>query len=186
MTDPRVANVDLVAAGQAPLLVKRYFEGGDPGVITAALAQVPEICERAVPFLRVAFGTTLISPRWKEVVVLRISGLNGCRFCTDTHTVGALDAGLDPAEIRALRGEGPVPGSFGPTDLSVLLFAEAFDHQPEAAVTHLRPRFADHEIVAFATLAGATVLLNGFATALGLPVGPEDRRRLARAGFAAG
>ncbi len=50
--------VALITAAGAPLLAWPSFAGGDPGPIVAALAQVPEMLEVAVPFLGVELPTS--------------------------------------------------------------------------------------------------------------------------------
>lgn len=87
-------NVRLLGADQAPLLARAYYAEGDPGPIVAALAQVPELLEVVMPFLGTAFGPTAIPWRTKEIVILRTSSQLDCRYCIQSHTTVALDAGL--------------------------------------------------------------------------------------------
>ncbi len=57
--------VVLITAAEAPLLAQPYFAGGDPGAIVAALAQVPEMLEVAVPFITVVLGPSAVDLRTK-------------------------------------------------------------------------------------------------------------------------
>ncbi len=102
----------LVGPDQAPLLARPYYAGGDPGPIVAALAQVPEPLETAMPFLGAALGPSGIDWRTKEIVIVRTSALAGCRYCVQAHTVVALDAGLSRDEVRALRTDIAVADAF--------------------------------------------------------------------------
>ena len=44
--------VELIDPHPAPLLLRDLFAGGDPGPIVGALAQVPELCQATLPFVR--------------------------------------------------------------------------------------------------------------------------------------
>jgi AhpD family alkylhydroperoxidase len=182
-----MSRVELVQAEQAPLLARPFYAlDGPTSPITRALAQVPELLEVAAPFIARVFGPTSLDLRTKEVVVLRVSVRNGCRYCIDTHTVAAWDAGLsaeDTARLRAVSADGPeVPEH----ERALVAWCDAFAAAPEpvpAAVSaRLREHFSEHELVELALLAGATAMLNRFCTALELPAGPATLARLAEGG----
>ncbi len=105
MTEPDVRTVliDLVERDQAPLLARRFFGDGPASPITASLAHVPELLEVALPFIGAALGPGTLGPRMKEIAILRTSALLECRYCVQSHTAVALDAGLSAGEVRALR-----------------------------------------------------------------------------------
>jgi len=177
----------LVRADQAPLLARPYYAGGDPGPIVAALAQVPELLETAMPFLGAALGPSGIDWRTKEIVIVRTSALAGCRYCVQSHTVVALDAGLSHDEVRALRTDLAVSDAFtDPRELALLewvdIVAGTGPVTDDARSTVCR-HWADHEVVELTTLVGTTLLLNRFATALALPTGADTTARLATEGL---
>ena len=97
--------VDPISLEQAPLLARPFYAGGDPGPIAATLAHVPELVELALPFLGAVLSPSSIPFRTKEIVILRTSCVMACRYCIDSHTPVALDAGLTVAQTRALRDE---------------------------------------------------------------------------------
>ncbi|MBJ7613923.1 MAG: hypothetical protein DLM67_15850 [Candidatus Nephthysia bennettiae] len=163
------AKVDLVTAEQAPLLARPYYQGGHPGPIAAALANVPELMRPMLTFVDSIFGPTSVPDRLKEIVILRVSSANGCRYCTESHTRVARRLGFGPEEIAALRGEARCPVHWSPREQSLFSFSEALSTTPDGAVEVLRPHFAEPQIVELVTLGSATVLLNRFATALELP-----------------
>lgn len=165
-----MANVELLTAERAPLLARPFYERGDPGPIASALAQVPELMDSALPFIGAVFGPTSVDARLKEIVVLRVSAVSGCRYCTETHTAVARRMRFDGAEVAALRGEGPLPETFALVERVLIAFSEALSARPEEAVELLRPHFSDAEIVELVTLGAATIMLNRFATALELPL----------------
>jgi AhpD family alkylhydroperoxidase len=175
-----MSRVTLVGADQAPLLARPYYpEQGQASPIVRALAQVPELLEVAMPFIARVFGPTSIDLRTKEIVVLRVSALNGCRYCVDTHTVAAWDAGLTQSETAALRG---TAAGFHAAEEALVAFCDAFCNAPAPVPDHvtrrLRSHFAEHEVVELSLLAGATAMLNRFCTALELPTAPTTRARL--------
>jgi AhpD family alkylhydroperoxidase len=186
----RHAGIPLVDPDQAPLLARPFYEAGDPGPIVAALAHVPELLEVCVPFLAVVYGPGALPARAKELVVLRTSALLGCRYCVEAHCVVALDTGLSDAEVRSLRGDGaPVAATFADErDGTLLDWVEAVAGGTGAVDPHrlekLRARYTTPEVVEITTVLGATVMLNRFCTALGLPSSPQTRQRLAEAGLA--
>jgi AhpD family alkylhydroperoxidase len=166
MAEPKV---ELLSQERAPLLARPYYEGGHPGPIAAALANVPELMEPMLSFTGAVFGPTSVDARLKEIVVLRVSSANGCRYCTETHSRVARRMGFTGEELAALCGESPAPGHWSPGERALLSFSEALSHRPGEAVELLRPLFDEPQIVELVTLGSATILLNRFATALELP-----------------
>ena len=175
---PRVALVD---AASAPLLSRPYFASGDPGPIVASLAQVPELLGPTMPFLGAVLGPSWIPVRDKEIVILRTSAVMGCRYCTEAHTVVALDSGLSRQEVRALRGELPVADAFGDAgERALVAWCDAVAQGAESDIREARQALVvdDAHVVELTLLVATTVLLNRYATALGLPTSPDVRDRL--------
>src|SRR5437016_12156012 len=137
-----MAKVGLVGKDQAPLLARPYYESGDPGPIAAALAHVPELMEVALPFIGAVLGPTSLEPRLKEIVILRVSSANGCRYCTESHTRVARRLGFGPDELASLRGEAPCPAHWSPTERALFSFSEVLSTRPEGAIERVRPHFA--------------------------------------------
>jgi AhpD family alkylhydroperoxidase len=155
----------------------------------AALAHVPELLEVAVPFIGTVLGASAVDLRTKEIVILRTSARLACRYCTQTHTVAARDAGLSRQEVAALRGEAPVDATFAEErERALVAWADAVaagpGPVPEAGRTALRAHFGDPEIVELTLLVGTTLMLNRFCTALELPTPPDALARLAEEGWA--
>lgn len=175
--------VTLLDASQAPLAAQEYYANGDPGPIVAALAHVPELLETALPFIGAALGASAIPLRTKEIVILRTSARLACRYCVDTHTVVARDAELSVAEVAALRGEGDIAAAFPDlADRSLIDWVDAVAVGPGApspeVTDALRAHASEAEIVELTLVAGTTLMLNRFATPLGLPTSAATLRRL--------
>jgi len=178
----------LIGAGQVPLLARPYYADGDPGPIVAALAQVPELLEVALPLIGGALGPSAINWRTKEIVIVRTSALAGCRYCVQAHSTVALDAGLSRVEVRALRAETAIGDVFSdPGELALLAWVDTVGGSAgpvdDAARAQLRRFWADHEVVELTMVVGVTLMLNRFATALALPTSAETLDRLATEGL---
>ncbi|MBA2341990.1 MAG: carboxymuconolactone decarboxylase family protein [Thermoleophilaceae bacterium] len=186
-----MSNVELIESQQAPLLVQGYYgPDGSASPITRALAQVPELAEVALPFIGRALAPGVLDERTVEIIVLRVSALNACPYCVATHTVLAWDAGLSEAETGALGSPAGERGRFEPREEALVAFCEAFcaapSPVPRKLLDALRDQgFADHELVDLALVAGATLMLNRFCTALGLEPSEATRERLEAVGAAA-
>jgi AhpD family alkylhydroperoxidase len=170
------------------LTSRRYFEQGDPGPIVAALAQVPEVLDVALPFIGTVLGPSAIDARSKELVILRTSAVLGCRYCVEAHTVVALDAGLTRDEIRAVRGEIDRGHVFLVEREATLLtwvdaVARGVGPLDASVAGRVAKCFAGHEIVELTLLVGVTMMLNRFCTALDLPTSPDVLTRLVREGL---
>ena len=134
--------------------------------------------EAALPFIARVYGETAIDLRTKEIAILRVSAVSGCRYCVNTHTVAAWDAGLTVGETTALCG---APAGLAPREA----LCAAPDRVPDAVAERVGEHFEEHELVELTLVAGATLMLNRFCTALELPTSPATLARLESAGVAA-
>ncbi len=182
------ARVRLLDAASAPLPTRPYFADGDPGPIAASLAHVPDLLPAALGFIGAALGGSWLPTRTKEIVILRVSALAGCRYCTAAHTVVALDSGLSLEQVRSLRGELPLTPAFDdPADLAVIGWSDAVHAGGERELAAARELFAAHfedgAVVELTVCATATLMLNRYATSLALPTAPQTLSRLASEGL---
>lgn len=180
--------IPLIEHRQAPPSAAPLFEGGDPGPLVAAWAHVPELLDVALPFIGMVLGPSSIGIRAKELVILRTSALMACRYCVDAHTDVALDVGLDPTEVAALRDERPIDESFtAPNELALLKWTDAVaigpGIVPDTVAEDMARHWQDYEIVELTMLVGVTLMLNRFATSLQLPTSDQTMDRLRTLGF---
>jgi AhpD family alkylhydroperoxidase len=182
--------VRMIDAQSAPLLLRDLYAGDDPGPIVGALAQVPELCEVALPFLGAALGPSAVTLRHKEIAVLRTSANLSCRYCIDAHTVVARDSGLSEPEVTALRsagGAGVVEAFPDIAEQALIAWIDALstgrgavDRTTSEAA---RDALGEHRLVDLTVTIGATMLLNRLATGLQLPTSDETIRRLGELGY---
>ena len=165
-----------------------FASGADPGPIAAAFAQVPELCEAALPYFGSSLSAGSTGVRLKEIAILRTSALLECRYCVAAHTVVAIDTGLSLDEVQALRGDLDPTTVFveeGERSLLAWIAEVALGRGPVSAATSesMRVHYDDYEIVELTNCIGVTMLLNRFCTALDLPTPPETAARLVAEGF---
>ncbi len=182
--------VPLIGVEQAPILARPFYpDDGPPSPLTASLAHVPEVLEVTLPFVGRVLGPTAIDARTKEIVILRCSSLMECRYCVETHTAVALDCGLSPEEVRALRGEEEAAAVFtNPDELALIAWVDGValgrGAAPDEVTARAREAMGHPELVELTLVAGATLMLNRYCSALGLPTSPMTLARLAEEGLA--
>ena len=184
--EPRVS---LLTRERAPLAVRRFFEHGDPGPITASLAHVPELLQVALPFFGMALAGVTLDPRTAELVIVRASSVLRCRYCTLTHGAIALDAGVSPEEVRSLCD--PSPDSIAVfTDARETALLAWVDEVaagrgtvPEDVAARLAGSFDEATVVELTAMVGCTILLNRYCSALRLPPAESSLARLRAAGL---
>jgi AhpD family alkylhydroperoxidase len=119
--------------------------------------------------------------------VLRVSARMGCRYCVQSHSAVALGAGLSKPEILALRADEALPGFPDPRERILLRWADALapgpGAVPETLVSAMTRAFAQHEVIEITMVAGATMMLNRYATALELPASRATLNKLTLEGL---
>ncbi len=182
--------VRLIDESSAPLLLRHLYDGGDPGPIVGALAQVPELCEVTLPFVGAALGASSVSFRQKEIAILRTSANLACRYCIDAHTVVAFESGLTDAEVVALRDAdaAAIAEVFAdPDERALIAWIDALSTGrgtvDEVTSTGALAALGEHRLVELTVTVGATFMLNRLCTGLRLPTSEETIRNLAAHGF---
>jgi AhpD family alkylhydroperoxidase len=105
--------VSLFKPETAPEAVRQFFAKGDPGPIASSLAHAPEIMQKALPFIGATLGpSSIANVRTKEIVILRASAVQQCRYCVNTHSYVARNSGLSKDEVQALQGHGDATKAF--------------------------------------------------------------------------
>ena len=72
--------------------------------------------------MKLAMGGELVSPAFRERLMLAVTAVNGCRYCSYYHAKEALKTGLPEAEIRAMQ-DGIVDNAPA-EELTALLYAQ--------------------------------------------------------------
>jgi uncharacterized peroxidase-related enzyme len=113
-----------------------------------------------------------------EAVYLRVSLINGCRYCSQHHIQGAKRVGITPEQMKALQ-EGNYSG-FSAAEQVALRYAEKLTRTPDGSTdadfAELKKHFSDEQIVDLHMLIGLANLTNRVTDPLGLEVEfPEEK-----------
>jgi len=168
-----VSRLPLLARDEAPLLARSWYRAdGSASALTRSLATAPDLLETLMPFLAQVMGESTLDLATKEIVIVRVSQLNGCRYCIAAHAPAALDAGVPATHVDALRGAAPLDALPGRERAlvewidRVTLDAASVD---DALVARLAEWFRDDELIELTVLAGTIGMLNRYCTAFDIP-----------------
>ena len=166
------ARLPLLTLDEAPLAAKRWFgPSGSASPLTRSLATAPDVLATMMPFLGQIMGAGSVDLATKELVILRVSALNGCRYCVAAHRVIAAEAGVAAEQIEAVCAVGAGPLAAGDDDLlawvdSVVLDTASID---EHLLERMSRTWRDDQLVELTLLVGATTMLNQYCTAFAIP-----------------
>lgn len=163
----------LLERAQAPVLSRRWYrEDGSASPLTRSLATAPDVMDVLMPFLGRIYGETSLDLATKELVILRVSQLNGCRYCLAAHRPAALEAGVPEEQVAALCDEASL-GVLPERERTIVEWADRLTLEPSAVTDELVARLLDHlrddQLVELTLVAGATTMLNQYCTALAIP-----------------
>ena len=180
--------VSLLSKSQAPITTRSFYADEKTNPLIASFAHVPELLLKGMPFIGQALGPSSLSFRTKELMILRTSAKLNCSYCTNTHTVVSIQAGLTHDEILALRGEKNIDEVFTDEKDKLLItwtdaMANGSSAIPSILAEQMTKKFSESEIVEFSLCIGATIMLNRYASALSLPVDPQHLVMITEHGF---
>ncbi len=128
--------------------------------ITKTMAYRPEIMKAWGPLSRAIMSDTTLDRRLRELVILKVSKLNSCKYCIGAHTLSARAIGIKNEEIDALDQYFQA-GFFTDKEKAALAFAEHVTKDasevPIEVFSRLRNYFDDGQIV---SLTSAICLFN--------------------------
>src|ERR1700737_2705646 len=99
-----MARISLIAPETATPEVKEIYEQtlrGKPGNAQKALAHRPEMLKNFLRFYA-SVGRSL-DRKLYELIYIRVSLINGCRYCTQHHVASSKRVGLTPDDWAVLR-----------------------------------------------------------------------------------
>ena len=176
--------ISKVTPTDAAISIQSYFANGQPSDLVASLAHVPEVLQVSMPFIGQILGPSCLSMRVKEIIILGTSALQGCQYCTDTHTVVAYQNGLIPKEIVGLR-ELTSSGMFDDLAEATLWAFVQTMASPKVdplhisdAMEQLKQHWLEFEVVEITMVISTTIMLNRYCIALGIPVSESHAKWL--------
>jgi uncharacterized peroxidase-related enzyme len=166
----------LLAREEAPLPARAWYRAdGGASALTRSLAAAPDLLETLMPFLGQIMGESSLDLATKELVIVRVSQLNGCAYCLAAHRPAALESGLARAHVDALCDEAPLDelpererAIVDWVDRVTLDAAAVDDGLAARALVHVR----EDELIELTLLAGAIGMLNRYCTAFEIPPPP--------------
>jgi AhpD family alkylhydroperoxidase len=166
------SRLPLLDADQAPPLARVWYRpDGSASPLTRSLATAPDVMETLLPFLGQVLGESAVDLATKELVIVRVSELSGCRYCLDVHRPAALEAGVEPRHVDALCG-----GSLDALperERAIVEWVDLVTLDSAAVTDDLVARLLDHvrqdQLVEITLLAGAVRMLNQYCTAFAIP-----------------
>ncbi len=180
--------VTLLSKSQAPITTRSFYADETTNPLISSIAHVPELLLKGMPFIGQSLGPSSVSFRHKEIMILRASAQLRCSYCTNTHTVVSIQAGLTHDEILALRGEKSTDDVFTEAKENLLIawtdaMSDGSTSISDDIKEQMKKHYSEAEIVEFSLCIGATIMLNRYATALSLPVDPQHILMLSEHGF---
>lgn len=163
----------LLTHDEAPILSRRiYAADGSASTLMRSLANAPDLLDTLLPFLSQIFDEGTVDLATKELVVVRVSQLNGCRYCLAAHRPLALEVGVPAKHVAAVCDEAELD-ELPSRELAVVEWVDAYVLDPAAIDDELVARVlevvSDHQLIELALLIGATELLNKYCTAFDIP-----------------
>jgi uncharacterized peroxidase-related enzyme len=174
-----MVRLSYVEMEQAPAEVREVYEKtlkGKPVSFHKLLAHRPEVLKTFLPFYA-SVGRSL-ERRLYEMVYIRVSMINGCRYCMQHHLTASKRVGLTREDWQHLK-EGQ-HGNFSEKEEAALDFAEKLTRDPHSIadgdIQSLKLHFSEAEIVDLDLLIGLANLTNRFTDPLGADLEfPEEK-----------
>ena len=174
-----MARISLIGPDTAAADVKEIYEKtlrGKPGNAQKALAHRPEMLKNFLGFYG-SVGKSL-DRKLYELIYIRVSLINGCRYCTQHHVTSSKRVGLTPGDWAALKA-----GDYSRFEDKMriaLTYTEKLTRAPQSITdtdfAPLREEFSELEIVDIHLLTGLANLTNRFTAPLGLELEfPEEK-----------
>jgi AhpD family alkylhydroperoxidase len=168
-----VSRIPLLEVDQAPLLARSWYRGdGSASPLTRSLANSPDLLETLMPFLGQIMGESSLDLATKELVIVRVSQLNGCRYCLAAHRPLALGAGVSAEHLEAVCDAEPL-GALSERERAIVDWVDRVTIDPAAVDDRVHARalewIREDELVELTILAGAIGMLNRYCTALDIP-----------------
>jgi uncharacterized peroxidase-related enzyme len=174
-----MARIALIEPDQAAPEVKEIYEQklkGKPGNVQKALAHRPEMLKNFLGFYA-SVGRSL-DRKLYELIYIRVSMINQCRYCLQHHLASSKRVGLTAEDWASLK-QGSY-SSFSEKEREALTYAEKLTRAPhditDADFSDLKKYFSDPEIVDLHMLTGLANLTNRFTDPVGLELEmPEEK-----------
>jgi uncharacterized peroxidase-related enzyme len=171
MTTPRLTALapEDAAPEVRPIFATYLAERGNIPNMFRTAAVRPKHLQTMIAHFRTAMSEGTVPVLLKELLWVRVSHLNGCRYCLASHTVLARKRGASDALLDAVQGRGAV-GALEPGWDVALEYADALHGSGRDVSDALYDRLAQAwdpgQIVELTMVIGMTEYFNRFNNAL--------------------
>lgn len=180
MTDTETT-IPLVRDEDAPAGVAELFTQLQQGLgfvpnYFRMVAHAPDYAGAILGLEGAVTGKGSLAQDLKELIMLRVSELNGCPYCTSWHRGSGAAAGLSEAKRAAVASRELDRAPFSADELAALQLAEEMTLEVRArpeTVADLRARVGDRATVELMTVAALLNFHNRMAWTANLPVDPQ-------------
>lgn len=174
-----MARIALIEPENASPEIKEIYEKvlrGKPGNAQKALAHRPEMLKNFLGFYG-SVGRSL-DRKLYELIYIRVSLINGCRYCTQQHLASSKRVGLAAEDWAALKRADY--SAYSEREKTALNYIEKLTRAPhqitDADFAPLTKQFTEPEIVDIHLLTGLANLTNRLTDPLGLELEfPEEK-----------
>jgi uncharacterized peroxidase-related enzyme len=178
-SEESMARISLISPEPASPEVREIYDTtlrGKPGNVQKALAHRPELLKNFLSFYA-SVGRSL-DKKLYELIYLRVSFINGCRYCTQHHVASSKRAGLTSEDWTALQAGNY--SHYSEKERAALIYIERLTRAPheitETDFDDLKKHFSEPEIVDLHMLTGLANLTNRVTDPLGLELEfPEEK-----------
>ena len=164
---PRVSHVEPETASPEVREIYEKTLRGKPGSVQKILAHRPELLKNFLAFYP-SVGRSL-DRRLYELVYIRVSMINGCRYCLQHHLSASKRVGITPEEWAKLNAGDY--SAFSSKEQAALQFADKLTREPrnitDADIAGLKAHFPEEQIVDLDMLAGLANLTNRLTDPMG-------------------
>jgi AhpD family alkylhydroperoxidase len=128
--------------------------------------------ETLMPFLGQIMDESSIDLATKELVIMRVSHLNGCRYCLAAHRPVALEAGVPSEQLAAVCEQADLD-SLPPRERAIVAWVDQVTGDASGVSDRLVAAMLDHvrddQLIELTVLAGTITMLNQYCTAFQIP-----------------
>ncbi len=125
-----------------------------------------------MPYLGQVMAEGSIDLRTKELVIVRVSQLNGCSYCLAAHGPVALEAGVPEEQLAAVCG-GASLDRLPARERALVEWIDRQTLDPAGIDDELLARALEHlrgdQLIELTLLAGTITMLNQYCTAFQIP-----------------
>lgn len=155
-------------AALAPIEQRILAERGRVSLLYQVLLNSPPIASGWEQLLTAVRNQTQLAPDLRELIILRVAVLNRARYEFDAHVPHARAAGIDDAQLAAVRAE-PLGAGFAPVQRLVLELTDAMTRDvlvPDALMAQVQQHFDARATVELVTTVAAYNMVSRLLVAL--------------------